>query len=132
VTAIREATGDAIGVLEGWGGMYTLELMPYGICGLMPGLAAADVLAHVWRLGEQQRWDEAMDIFERILPQLVFSLQNMELFLHLEKRLLVARGILEHAVVRRATLTPEPQVMAYGDFLNQRVLEAAAELELAM
>jgi 2-keto-3-deoxy-L-arabinonate dehydratase len=132
VTAIREATGDAIGVLEGWGGMYTLELIPYGICGLMPGLAAADVLAHVWRLGEQQRWDEAMDIFERILPQLVFSLQNMELFLHLEKRLLVSRGVLEHAIVRRASLTPEAQILTYGEFLNQRVLAAAAELELTM
>jgi 4-hydroxy-tetrahydrodipicolinate synthase len=129
VTAIREATADAIGVLEGWGGMYTLELLPYGICGLMPGLAAADVLAHVWRLGEQQRWAEAMDVFQRILPQLVFSLQNMELFLHLEKRLLVARGVLEHAVVRRATLTPDAQVLAYGEFLNQRVLEAVADLK---
>jgi 4-hydroxy-tetrahydrodipicolinate synthase len=131
VTSIREATADAIGVLEGWGGMYTLELLPYGICGLMPGLAAADVLAHVWRLGEQQRWAEAMDVFQRILPQLIFSLQNMELFLHLEKRLLVARGVLEHAVVRRATLTPDSQVLAYGEFLNQRVLEAVADLKVA-
>jgi len=132
VTAIREATDGAIGVLEGWGGMYTLELIPYGICGLMPGLAAADVLAHVWRLGQESRWAEAMDVFQQLLPQLVFSLQNMELFHHLEKRLLVARGVLEHAVVRRASLTPDPQVLAYGEFLNQRVLEAVAELELVM
>ena len=132
VTAIREATADAIGILEGWGGMYTLELLPYGICGLMPGLAAADILAHVWRLGEQQRWAEAMDVFQRILPQLVFSLQNMELFLHLEKRLLVARGVLEHATVRHATLNPSPELLTYGDFLNQRVLEVLADLKLTM
>src|SRR5690606_28033748 len=89
VTAIREATGDQVGVLEGWGGLYMLELFDQGICGIMPGLALTDVLAQVWRSAEQARLDEAMDLFERVLPQIMFSLQNMELFHHLEKRLLV-------------------------------------------
>ncbi|MBI1878842.1 MAG: dihydrodipicolinate synthase family protein, partial [Chloroflexi bacterium] len=45
------------------------------------------------------------------------------------KRLLVARGVLEHATVRRATLTPSPELLTYGDFLNQRVLQAVAALK---
>jgi 4-hydroxy-tetrahydrodipicolinate synthase len=44
VRAIREATNDEVGVLEGWGGMYVLDLLPAGICGLMPGLGPADLL----------------------------------------------------------------------------------------
>ncbi len=62
VRAIREATSDQVGVLEGWGGMYMLDLIPAGICGLMPGLGAADLLQTVWTLGTGGRMDDALDL----------------------------------------------------------------------
>lgn len=128
VRAIREATNDQVGVLEGWGGMYLLDLIPAGICGLMPGLGPADLLQRIWELGTSDRLDEALDQFEHILPQLVYSLQSMELFLCLEKRLLTQRGVLNESNrhVRRPTWTPDDQMLAYGDLLNLRV-QAAAE-----
>jgi 2-keto-3-deoxy-L-arabinonate dehydratase len=128
VRAIREATNDQVGVLEGWGGMYLLDLIPAGICGLMPGLGAADLLQRIWNLGTSDRLEEALSWFERLLPQLVFSLQSMELFLWLEKRLLAQRGVLHAAnrFVRSPTWTPDGPTLAYGDLLNQRV-QAAAE-----
>lgn len=125
VAAIRAATDDAVGVLEGWGGLYMLELFNQGICGIMPGLGWVDVLVHVWHSAELGRLDEAMDRFERVMPQLLFSLQNLELFLHLEKRLLVQRGLLTDATVRQATFTPDAALLAYGDFLNRRALQTA-------
>jgi dihydrodipicolinate synthase/N-acetylneuraminate lyase len=128
VTSIVEATRGEVGVLEGWGGMYMLELIPVGICGLMPGLGVADLLARVWRLGRAGRFDAASDLFERILPQLAFALQNLELYLHLEKRLLVARGVLTDATVRRATYTPGAQILAHGEMLNSRLLAAIDSL----
>jgi len=73
VRAIRSATQDAVGVLEGWGGLYTLELIPAGIRGLMPGLGLADVFQRVWQLGTAGRMDEALDLFQGVLPQVVFS-----------------------------------------------------------
>ena len=42
VRAILEATSGGVGVIAGWGGMYFPELVPAGICGIMPGLAVAD------------------------------------------------------------------------------------------
>ena len=45
------AAGNAVGVLEGCGGEYMLELLPAGIVGVMPGLALVDVLQRVWDLG---------------------------------------------------------------------------------
>jgi hypothetical protein len=42
-----------------------------------------------------------------MLPQIVYGLQNMELFHHCEKRLLAARGLLRSTVVRDPTLTPD-------------------------
>jgi len=129
VRAIREATDDRIGVLEGWGGMYTLELLPAGICGLMPGLGAADVLQRVWQLGTSDQLDKALDLFQHVLPQLVFSLQSLELFLCLEKRLLAARGVLnENSMhVRRPTWTPDADTLQHGVRLNERVVKAAQQ-----
>lgn len=72
----------------------------------------------------------ALDLFKHILPQLVFSLQSMELFLCLEKRLLAARGVLPQTSthVRRPTWTPDADALTYGLRLNQRVI-VAAELQ---
>jgi dihydrodipicolinate synthase/N-acetylneuraminate lyase len=131
VRAIRDATGDAVGVLEGWGGMYLLELLPAGICGLMPGLGPADLLQRVWDLGTAGQTDAALDLFREVLPQLVFSLQSMELFLQLEKQLLAARGVLDAGSthVRRPTWTPDADTLAHGLRLNARVVKACASLE---
>jgi 4-hydroxy-tetrahydrodipicolinate synthase len=130
VRAIRAATDDHIGVLEGWGGMFVLELLADGICGLMPGLGAADLLARIWQLGQAGQHEAALDLFQALLPQLVFSLQNMELFLHVEKRLLVARGVLTDATVRQATMTPDAQLLRYADAVNGRVLAALDDADL--
>jgi len=130
ISAIQEVTEGEVGVLEGRSGLYVLDLLPYGICGSMPGLGVADVLTHVWHLGKQHRLDEAMDIFQRIVPQLIFGLQDIGLFLHLEKRLLVARGLLKQATDRRITSSISPELLTYGDFLNRRVLKVVADLKL--
>lgn len=127
VRAIRSATQDRVGILEGWGGMYTLELIPAGICGLMPGLGAADLLQRIWQLGTTGRMEDALDLFQVLLPQLVFSLQNLELFLCLEKKLLAARGVLEESSthVRRPTWSPDEETLAHGLRLNARVCRLA-------
>ena len=102
--------------------MYLMELLAEGICGLMPGLSKADLQARIWRLAQAGQLDRAQDIYEVILPLVVLSLQNLELSHQLEKRLLVARGVLDHATVRRPSYTPRPQVLQYADRLNRRVL----------
>lgn len=126
VRAIRQATGDAVGILEGWGGMYLPDLVSAGICGLMPGLGPADLLQHIWQLATSGQMDQALDHFEKILPQLVFSLQSMELFLYLEKKLLAARGVLDEASthVRRPTWTPDEDIRTHALRLNARVVKA--------
>jgi 2-keto-3-deoxy-L-arabinonate dehydratase len=123
IRAIREATKDKIGVLEGWGGLYMMELIPAGICGVMPGLAIGDILNRVFNLHRATKVEEAVRLYEGVLPQIVFALQNMELFLYCEKRLLQARGYLSNARCRSANLAPDPYVVNYVDKLNDRILE---------
>ena len=122
IEAICRETGGEVGVLEGWGGMYMLELIPAGICGVMPGLATADLLARVYRLVSSGEKEQGYDIFAGVLPQITYSLQHMELYHHAEKRLLQARGILRDTAVRDSGMQLRAADAAYIDFLNGRIL----------
>jgi 2-keto-3-deoxy-L-arabinonate dehydratase len=130
VASILEVTCGEVGVLEGWGGMYVLDLIPAGICGVMPGLAVADLLAVVFQCAVSGDGARAFDIFQRVLPQIVFSLQHMELFHHTEKRLLTARGVLPAAVVRQLTLGLDKYLEDRISFLNDQILALLEHLGL--
>jgi hypothetical protein len=124
VRAIREATMEKIGILEGWGGLYMMELIPVGICGIIPGLAVADGLDLVFKLRAGNKSAVAFRLYEKLLPYIVFSLQNLELFLFCEKRLLQARGLLSNSHCRNAAFTPDSQAVRYVDELNDRIIQA--------
>jgi 4-hydroxy-tetrahydrodipicolinate synthase len=130
VKGIIDATGGEVGVLEGWGGMYLVELIEAGICGVMPGLAISDILVRVFELVAGGRKQAGYEIFVEVLPQISFSLQNMELFHHADKSLLAARGILPDMAVRDLTLTPHETDRAYMVFLNQRILALLERLRM--
>jgi len=119
---IIRTTGGKVGLFEGWGGLYMLELVPLGIAGVMPGLAVADILQKVFVLRREGQHDKAFDLFEKVMPQIFFSLQNMELFHYAEKELLIARGVLRNSVARKAAYTPDPSSVNYIRELNKRVV----------
>jgi 4-hydroxy-tetrahydrodipicolinate synthase len=125
VRSILDATESAVGVVDGWGGTYMLELIEAGICGVMPGLGVSDLLQIVWERARAGNKDAAYELFQGVLPQISFSLQSLEFFHHAEKALLVARGALSDATVREATLTIHEVDRKHFDFLNRKVLELA-------
>jgi 4-hydroxy-tetrahydrodipicolinate synthase len=122
VRAILRETEGRVGVIEGWGGMYIMELLPAGICGVMPGLALSDLLARVYRLVMNGELHKAGDIFEGVLPQIVYSLQNLELYHRAEKLLLEARGLLRDTSVRQAGMELSEDDEYHITFLNRRIL----------
>jgi 4-hydroxy-tetrahydrodipicolinate synthase len=119
---IIKTTGGNVGLFEGWGGLYMLELIPVGITGVMPGLGVSDILQKVFNLRKNGNHKEAFDLFEKVMPQIFFSLQNMELFHYAEKELLVARGVLTNSVARKAAYKPDASTAAYIRELNERIL----------
>jgi 4-hydroxy-tetrahydrodipicolinate synthase len=131
VKAIVGETAGAVGVIDGWGGTYILELIDAGICGVMPGLGVSDMLNIVWRLARAGDKDAAYNIFQGLLPQIMFSLQSLEFFHHVEKSLLVARGLLSSASVRDATVTVDDTDQLHIQFLNQKIINLARELKSA-
>ncbi len=125
VRAIREETDGAIGVIDGWGGTYMLELIEAGICGVMPALGVSDLLQIIWNHARAGRKDEAYGLFQGVLPQISYSLQSLEFFHHAEKALLAARGVLTHTSVRDATLTIDDIDREHIDFLNGKIVRLA-------
>ena len=119
---IIKTTGGKVGLLEGWGGLYMMELIPIGIIGVMPGLAVSDILQKIFMLRKNGENEKAFDLFEKVMPQIFFSLQNMELFHYAEKELLIARGVLKNNVVRKATYKPDISTKTYIKELNDRIL----------
>jgi len=126
---IIKTTGGKVGLFEGWGGLYMLELTPLGIAGVMPGLAVSDILQKVFLLRKEGKNDEAFDLFEKVMPQIFFSLQNMELFHYAEKELLIARGVLTNSVARKAAYIPDASSVKYIKELNQRVVSLVKSLK---
>jgi 4-hydroxy-tetrahydrodipicolinate synthase len=59
--------------------LYMLDVIPAGICGVMPGLAVSDLLAQVFQLATEGDMVGAHKIHEAVQPQIVFSLRHMEL-----------------------------------------------------
>lgn len=122
IRAIRLELGGEVGVFLGWGGMHVPELQPAGACGVMPGLALADVFVRIWQLGSVNQWSAAYSLFARIAPYLQFSLQTFEQFHHSEKLLLCARTILRSGVVRPVTIELSPDARSYLDKLILELL----------
>ena len=126
---IHKLTNGRLGLFEGWGGLYMMELIPLGIAGVMPGLAVADILQKVFLLRRKGDNAKAFNLFERVMPQIFFSLQNLELFHYAEKELLVARGVLRRNVSRKASYTPDISVANYIKEFHHRVLDILDDMK---
>jgi len=119
--AISEMVEGRVRILEGWGGLYMLEGISAGIDGVMPGAAIADLLELVFSVADSGDATRAHDLFGTLLPFINFTLQDFELFLQIEKRTLVRRGLIESATVRSLTHTPSPRVLAHIDHLIDQI-----------
>jgi len=100
---VRQSNGK-VKVLYGWGGLRLFDGLAHGASGIMPGLALVDVYTQVLRLYNQGSVDEAKTLFYRIVPFLVFALDHIELFVQMEKRVLMRRGVIPQARMREPTL----------------------------
>jgi 4-hydroxy-tetrahydrodipicolinate synthase len=130
VKEILNATREKVKVFSGWGGSYMLELIPAGIVGIMPGIPLADYFSMIWNHASSGNAKEAMKMFASISGYLYFSLQNLEIFHHAEKRLAVRRGIIKSPVVRCASIELDYFQEKYLELLLDQTCEAIEQFEL--
>ncbi len=101
---IIERSGGRVQVLFGWGGLNMFEGLDHGAAGIMPGTALTDLYVRSIALYRSGDVADAQVLFRKFMPLLVFSLQHLEWFISMEKRILVRRGIFKSARLREPTL----------------------------
>lgn len=104
LTEVREQSAASgrrrISVLVGNGGLFLPQEMLRGADGAMTGFAYPEMLVQVCRLFDQNRSDEAEDLFDIYLPLLRHEFQY-GIGLALRKETLKRRGAIKSAYVRR-------------------------------
>jgi 4-hydroxy-tetrahydrodipicolinate synthase len=129
---IQDKVGDKVGILEGWGGYYMLEAIPSGIVGIMPGVPYCDLLDRVYHARKGGDDERAYDLLASLLPMMNFTLQDFELFLQIEKRILVRRGIFDSTHLRPLTMTPSKTVLQHVDFLIEQLMRVLVREGMAV
>jgi 2-keto-3-deoxy-L-arabinonate dehydratase len=127
---ILNATQEKVKVFSGWGGSFMLEQIPAGIAGIMPGLPLVDYFIMIWKHAHLGNVKDALKMFAAISAYLTFSLQNLEMFHHAEKRLAVRRGIIKVAVVRSVSITLDDFQEKYLESLLDQICDTIEQYGL--
>ncbi len=100
VTAVRNLTGDDMGILGGLGGSFLLEELLRGAIGTMTGFAYPEILVAVHKHIANGQHDMARQVFYQYLPLIRYENQQ-GIGVALRKEALKRRGALRSASVRQ-------------------------------
>lgn len=124
---IVEQTKGQVQIIYGLGGIAMMDGLAHGASAMMPGAACLEIYVRVYELFHQGRKAEAQALFERLLPYLSFAMQHLEVAVHIEKRVLQKRGILNSSRMRPPTLSLGPTYVAQMDALVDSVIVLAKQ-----
>jgi 4-hydroxy-tetrahydrodipicolinate synthase len=99
LTLLREATGGRARVFEGTGGAALVDSFRRGIVGTMPGAEVTWAIVRLWDLVSAGEWAAAYEI-SGPLSSLVALQTSIDVFVAIEKHLLVRQGVLPRADTR--------------------------------
>lgn len=110
--------GPSVRVFTGDAGLHLLSTLRAGAVGNIPGVEFTDLLVAVYNAENRGDPVAADGLFYRLLPYLVFSLQNLDHYNACTKEVLVRRGILRRGGLR----TPAPLLTPLAHTLLDRYL----------
>ncbi len=108
-----------LGVFGGQGGRFLFEEFRRGSNGTMPPSQLADIMVDIWNLLETEKEEEAFDLYQKVLPLLLFFGNNK---IPSYKEILKRRGIFSKTVCRPQNW-PVMDNMSYRDldFLMEQI-----------
>jgi len=124
---IVEKSQGQVQVVYGLGGIAMLDGLEHGASAMMPGAACLEVYVRTYALYKSGEKSGAREMFHRLIPYLAFVLQHLELAIHMEKRVMVRRGILPNARNRQPTITLDESYGREMDLLVESVAALAEE-----
>lgn len=115
---IIEQSKGQVQIIYGLGGVAMMDGLAHGASAMMPGAACLEIYVRVFELYKQGRRNEAEEVFNRLLPYLSFAMQHLEVAIHIEKRVMVKRGVLPNSRMRQPTF---PLGRGYDTLMNHLV-----------
>lgn len=88
-------------VLNGYAGLYMLQMLEAGGKGVMPGCSFSEIYVRIyrhWLAGEQQ---QAAQLHDALLPYIQRWMQHCEYIIQIEKTILLRRGIIADDYCRK-------------------------------
>ena len=102
--------------IGGYGALHLAEEVRAGIIGTMPGSALPGLYRDLWKSAQQADGDLFWAMYTRALPLLVFQMSSLDLFISVQKILLVRCGVLATAHLRRPSA---PLISRQVDWLDE-------------
>lgn len=107
ISAITETAPDRVGVLVGYAGLQMIEALDRGAVGVIPGASLSGYYLDIWdryqsgdRTGAQRKHSE-------LLPLINHIVQDIEGFIHYEKRMLASEGVISSTQTRKPAFKPD-------------------------
>ena len=102
---VIEQSKGQVQIIYGLGGIAMMDGLMHGASAIMGGAACLEIYVRVYELYKQGQKEEAKALFNKLVPYIAFAMQHLEVAVHIEKRVLVRRGILPNARMRQPTMT---------------------------
>lgn len=104
--------------IGGYGALYLLEELERGVRATMPGCAFPRAFVEILGHHAAGRRDEARQLVHQMLSLTVLSMSSLDLFVVLQKRMLVEAGLIASDRVRRPVASvPDAQQLAFAERL---------------
>ncbi|QLK62036.1 dihydrodipicolinate synthase family protein [Enterobacteriaceae bacterium Kacie_13] len=100
-------------VLNGYAGLYMLQMLDVGGKGVMPGCSFSEIYVRIYRLWQEGKQAEARALHQRLLPWIQRWMTHCEYIIQVEKTILQKRRIIATDYCRHPgwTLTAEDHQM---------------------
>lgn len=110
-------------IFGGAGGNYFLEELRRGSCGTMPFASQSKEFVDVFNKYNKGESKAAKDIFDRLIaPVNRLSSTNGDIFFHIQKQILVKKGIFKNQFVRQPTLKIDSVAQEEINLLIEQIL----------
>lgn len=116
ISSLSEAGFTCVG---GYGALHLLEDVKAGVCGVMYGAGTISAMVELWNsttTDSARAWSR----FERMLPLLAFQMSSLDIFIAVQKHLLLRAGVIESSYVRRPGRQLSDHHVAWLEHLQQR------------
>ena len=122
-TAVLEATGGRLHVSGGWAVTQMIEALDRGVHAMIPECGMIRIYRRIDRLYRGGNRKKAQDLFNRLVPVLAFTNQQLDVSIRFFKKLLRRKGIFRTETCRLQSPPFDAPMEKIAEELVDRVLD---------